>query len=103
MCVSSAAHPYIRPPPSAIPTLCTRDHKRAHTGHVKLADYGLCREEMPYNRSTSTFCGTPEFMAPEIVSEKPYTRAVDWWAYGVLLYEMFLGGFGVCVCVCLSV
>ncbi|KAJ3393354.1 Serine/threonine kinase [Entophlyctis sp. JEL0112] len=52
-------------------------------GHIKIADYGLF--------STATFCGTPEFMAPEILKEKPYTRAVDWWALGVLIYEMILG------------
>ncbi|KAJ3056881.1 Serine/threonine kinase [Rhizophlyctis rosea] len=60
-------------------------------GHIKLADYGLCKENMSYGSSTSTFCGTPEFMAPEILMEKPYGRAVDWWAFGVLIYEMLLG------------
>ncbi|KAK2459676.1 hypothetical protein APHAL10511_008321 [Amanita phalloides] len=60
-------------------------------GHVKVADYGLCKEDMWHGNSTSTFCGTPEFMAPEILMEQRYGRAVDWWAFGVLMYEMLLG------------
>ncbi|KAJ3218427.1 Serine/threonine kinase [Clydaea vesicula] len=60
-------------------------------GHIKLTDFGLCKENMKFDSRTSTFCGTPEFMAPEILEEKPYGRAVDWWAFGVLIYEMVLG------------
>ncbi|KAI9871591.1 MAG: Serine/threonine kinase, partial [Pleopsidium flavum] len=59
-------------------------------GHIKVADYGLCKENMWYNATTSTFCGTPEFMAPEILLDKKYGRAVDWWAFGVLIYQMLL-------------
>jgi serine/threonine protein kinase len=59
-------------------------------GHIKVADYGLCKEEMWYGSTTSTFCGTPEFMAPEILLDKKYGRAVDWWAFGVLIYQMLL-------------
>lgn len=65
--------------------LLTRD------GHVKIADYGLCKEDMDYGRTTGTFCGTPEFMAPEILLEQRYGLAVDWWAFGVLIYQMVLG------------
>ncbi|BGO95625.1 hypothetical protein NBRC10512_006792 [Rhodotorula toruloides] len=60
-------------------------------GHIKIADYGLCKEDMWFGKTTSTFCGTPEFMAPEIILEQRYGRAVDWWAFGVLIYEMLLG------------
>ncbi|KAI9670470.1 MAG: Serine/threonine kinase [Trizodia sp. TS-e1964] len=59
-------------------------------GHIKIADYGLCKEDMWYGETTSTFCGTPEFMAPEILLDKKYGRAVDWWAFGVLIYQMLL-------------
>ncbi|GJP98393.1 hypothetical protein CBS147343_1259 [Aspergillus niger] len=59
-------------------------------GHIKVADYGLCKENMWYGATTSTFCGTPEFMAPEILLDKRYGRAVDWWAFGVLIYQMLL-------------
>ncbi|KFY83712.1 hypothetical protein V500_09980 [Pseudogymnoascus sp. VKM F-4518 (FW-2643)] len=59
-------------------------------GHIKIADYGLCKEDMWYQSTTSTFCGTPEFMAPEILLDKKYGRAVDWWAFGVLIYQMLL-------------
>ncbi|KAJ5568525.1 hypothetical protein N7450_011011 [Penicillium hetheringtonii] len=59
-------------------------------GHIKIADYGLCKENMWYGCTTSTFCGTPEFMGPEILLDKKYGRAVDWWAFGVLIYQMLL-------------
>ncbi|KAI0132083.1 hypothetical protein BJ170DRAFT_700206 [Xylariales sp. AK1849] len=59
-------------------------------GHIKIADFGLCKEDMWFGSTTSTFCGTPEFMAPEILLDKKYGRAVDWWAFGVLIYQMLL-------------
>uniref|UniRef100_A0A4W5PW17 Protein kinase N1 n=1 Tax=Hucho hucho TaxID=62062 RepID=A0A4W5PW17_9TELE len=60
-------------------------------GYVKIADFGLCKEGMGYGDRTSTFCGTPEFLAPEVLTDTSYTRAVDWWGMGVLIYEMLVG------------
>lgn len=58
-------------------------------GYVKITDFGFCK--MVETR-TYTFCGTPEYVPPEIVKSKPYGKYVDWWSYGVLVYE-FMAGF----------
>ncbi|XP_062937803.1 serine/threonine-protein kinase N3 isoform X1 [Cynocephalus volans] len=60
-------------------------------GFLKIADFGLCKEGIGFGDRTSTFCGTPEFLAPEVLTQESYTRAVDWWGLGVLLYEMLVG------------
>uniref|UniRef100_A0A3Q3G3H1 protein kinase C n=1 Tax=Labrus bergylta TaxID=56723 RepID=A0A3Q3G3H1_9LABR len=60
-------------------------------GYVRIADFGLCKEGMGHGDRTSTFCGTPEFLAPEVLTDNNYTRCVDWWGLGVLIYEMMVG------------
>uniref|UniRef100_A0A8C6L8N8 Protein kinase C n=1 Tax=Nothobranchius furzeri TaxID=105023 RepID=A0A8C6L8N8_NOTFU len=62
-----------------------------HEGHVKLTDYGMCKEGIRPGDTTSTFCGTPNYIAPEILRGEDYGFSVDWWALGVLMFEMMAG------------
>lgn len=61
-----------------------------HTGYLKIIDYGLAKT-LATDMVTKTFCGTPEYLAPEMVKHEGHNFSVDWWAVGVLIYEMMIG------------
>ncbi|XP_030599624.1 RAC-gamma serine/threonine-protein kinase-like [Archocentrus centrarchus] len=60
-------------------------------GHIQITDFVLCKEGITAGTTMKTFCGTPEYLAPEVLEENGYGQAVDWWALGVVMYEMMCG------------
>ncbi|XP_040830919.1 RAC-alpha serine/threonine-protein kinase isoform X3 [Ochotona curzoniae] len=60
-------------------------------GHIRITDFGLCKEGIKDGATMKTFCGTPEYLAPEVLEDNDYGRAVDWWGLGVVMYEMMCG------------
>jgi serine/threonine protein kinase len=76
-------------------TLIYRDLKPENilvqrSGYLKLADFGFIKK-LPTNERTYTFCGTPEYIAPEIIQNKGYGAPVDWYASGIFMFEMLYG------------
>jgi len=61
-------------------------------GHICMTDFGISKQGLlAEDARTATFCGTPEYLAPEVLEGKGYTKAVDWWSFGTLMYEMLTG------------
>uniref|UniRef100_A0A4W3IFQ6 non-specific serine/threonine protein kinase n=1 Tax=Callorhinchus milii TaxID=7868 RepID=A0A4W3IFQ6_CALMI len=60
-------------------------------GHIKLTDFGLCKESTDHEKKAYSFCGTVEYMAPEVVNRRGHSHSADWWSFGVLMFEMLTG------------
>ena len=60
-------------------------------GHIRISDFGLSKILYSSNQKTYSFCGTPEYIAPEVIIGKGYTKAADWFSFGSIMYDMLTG------------
>uniref|UniRef100_A0A8C1K2H3 Ribosomal protein S6 kinase n=1 Tax=Cyprinus carpio TaxID=7962 RepID=A0A8C1K2H3_CYPCA len=60
-------------------------------GHIKVTDFGLSKEAIDHDKRAYSFCGTIEYMAPEVVNRRGHTQSADWWSFGILMFEMLTG------------
>ncbi|OWK01854.1 hypothetical protein Celaphus_00019173 [Cervus elaphus hippelaphus] len=61
-------------------------------GHIKITDFGLSKEAIDHDKRAYSFCGTIEYMAPEVVNRRGHTQSADWWSFGVLMVRCARGG-----------
>lgn len=62
-----------------------------YDGYAKITDFGLSKENIQGNSDAHSFCGTPEYLAPEILTKTGHGKAADWWSFGAIIYEMLVG------------
>ena len=60
-------------------------------GYIKITDFGLSKENITQSNSANSFCGTPEYLAPEILNRIGHGKPVDWWSLGAIIFEMLTG------------
>lgn len=60
-------------------------------GHLKIADFGLCKQNVPFELATKSFCGSPAYLPPELLAERKVGKYGDYYTYGVIAYELLTG------------
>lgn len=63
----------------------------AGDGYLKITDFGLSKDNIKYKSMVKSFCGTTEYLAPEVILKTGYSRSADWWSFGSMVYEMLCG------------